>query len=165
MTGAGEFVNVWVFALPSLVAAFQVIFVVGQTKHAEEASAFAESVSGLTWGTLPFQEIAPLFQLTFRRFASNSSTGKADLRRVARLVGSKATLAVASGAGSPGAPGQGVPVGGTAGQVLTKIDSADFNTAWADSAGSANFDLIVVDIDDGTVVVDIDNGTVVAADS
>lgn len=32
--------------------------------------------------------------------------------------------------GAPGAAGQGVPVGGTAGQVLSKIDSTDFNTAW-----------------------------------
>jgi len=30
-----------------------------------------------------------------------------------------------------GAPGQGVPTGGTAGQVLTKIDSTDYNTVFA----------------------------------
>ena len=31
-------------------------------------------------------------------------------------------------AGSPGAPGVGVPVGGTAGQFLTKIDCTNYNT-------------------------------------
>jgi hypothetical protein len=30
----------------------------------------------------------------------------------------------------PGAPGQGVPVGGTAGQFLTKIDGTNYNTDW-----------------------------------
>lgn len=32
--------------------------------------------------------------------------------------------------GDPGPPGQGVPVGGTAGQVLAKIDATDYNTEW-----------------------------------
>lgn len=33
--------------------------------------------------------------------------------------------------GEDGEDGQGVPAGGTAGQVLEKIDSTDFNTQWA----------------------------------
>lgn len=33
-------------------------------------------------------------------------------------------------AGIPGIPGEGVPAGGTAGQVLTKVDGTDYNTAW-----------------------------------
>lgn len=33
--------------------------------------------------------------------------------------------------GANGADGQGVPTGGTAGQVLTKVDGTDFNTQWA----------------------------------
>lgn len=37
--------------------------------------------------------------------------------------------------GTDGADGQGVPVGGTAGQVLKKIDATDYNTEWADEAG------------------------------
>ena len=34
--------------------------------------------------------------------------------------------------GIQGDPGQGVPVGGTAGQRLSKIDGTDFNTEWVD---------------------------------
>lgn len=41
------------------------------------------------------------------------------------------------GPGSPGTPGQGVPVGGTAGQVLEKIDGTDYNTQWVDAPGGA----------------------------
>lgn len=37
--------------------------------------------------------------------------------------------------GSDGADGQGVPVGGTTGQVLKKIDNTDYNTEWADESG------------------------------
>lgn len=36
--------------------------------------------------------------------------------------------------GPPGSNGQGVPVGGTAGQILTKIDATDFNTHWVSAA-------------------------------
>lgn len=37
--------------------------------------------------------------------------------------------------GPPGAPGQGVPPGGGAGQVLAKIDGADYNAEWVDQSG------------------------------
>jgi hypothetical protein len=32
--------------------------------------------------------------------------------------------------GATGSPGVGVPVGGTAGQILSKIDSTNYNTQW-----------------------------------
>jgi len=37
--------------------------------------------------------------------------------------------------GATGPPGVGVPVGGTAGQVLAKIDSTNFNTQWVNQSG------------------------------
>lgn len=39
-------------------------------------------------------------------------------------------------AGPTGAAGQGVPVGGTAGQALTKINSTDYNTQWQTITGT-----------------------------
>ena len=39
--------------------------------------------------------------------------------------------------GADGADGEGVPVGGTTGQVLSKIDGADYNTQWV-SAGAGD---------------------------
>ncbi len=36
-----------------------------------------------------------------------------------------------------GDPGEGVPPGGTAGQVLSKVDGTDYNTEWVDASGSA----------------------------
>jgi len=38
-------------------------------------------------------------------------------------------------AGADGADGEGVPVGGTAGQILSKIDGTDYNTEWIDNTG------------------------------
>ena len=35
--------------------------------------------------------------------------------------------------GAPGAPGQGVPMGGSTGQILAKTDAGDFLTAWVDA--------------------------------
>jgi len=40
--------------------------------------------------------------------------------------------------GDPGADGQGVPVGGTTGQVLAKVDGTDYNTEWVDSSGGSS---------------------------
>jgi len=37
-----------------------------------------------------------------------------------------------------GIPGAGVPTGGTAGQVLEKIDGTDYNTQWATPAGGGD---------------------------
>jgi hypothetical protein len=40
--------------------------------------------------------------------------------------------------GAQGNPGVGVPVGGTAGQVLTKIDNTNYNTEWRVATGGAS---------------------------
>lgn len=42
-------------------------------------------------------------------------------------------------AGEPGANGVGVPVGGTAGQVLAKIDGTNYNTEWVDSGAAGDY--------------------------
>lgn len=41
-------------------------------------------------------------------------------------------------AGERGPAGEGVPPGGTTGQVLTKIDETDYNTEWTDKTSSSN---------------------------
>lgn len=46
--------------------------------------------------------------------------------------------------GSTGAAGQGVPTGGTTGQVLSKIDGTDYNTEWS-NAGSGDMAASVYD--------------------
>lgn len=49
----------------------------------------------------------------------------------------------AGATGGTGPAGQGVPTGGTAGQVLSKIDSTNYNTQWvAQSGGMSGFNII-----------------------
>jgi hypothetical protein len=77
----------------------------------------------------------------------------------------KVTLFVNSASGVPyykddagtsfslqGTAGQGVPAGGTAGQVLSKIDGTDFNTQWVTPGG-------VSDGDKGDITVSVSGAT------
>ena len=95
-----NFVNYWVFALTSITASDQFAIVPGQAVFATEALAHAESVSSLNWGTMPFQEIAPLYQVTMRYNASNptafANTAKCAISRIARVVGTNASITQAA---------------------------------------------------------------------
>lgn len=55
-----------------------------------------------------------------------------------KLYGPKAAGVWPAGVdmGSAGAAGQGVPIGGTAGQVLAKTDGTNFNTQWITTSGT-----------------------------
>ena len=73
---------------------------------------------------------------TASTFGTISGTFAADqstiVGTVAGIVPGTLTgsVGVPGPAGSPGAPGVGVPAGGTAGQYLQKIDGVDYNTDW-----------------------------------
>jgi|GEM_PF-3379804 len=54
-----------------------------------------------------------------------------------QLSAQKGTDGVDGGPGADGSNGVGVPVGGTAGQKLSKIDGTDFNTEWVDVGSGA----------------------------
>ena len=59
----------------------------------------------------------------------------------------------ATGATGPaGAAGQGVPVGGTTGQVLAKTSATDYDTEWVDQTGGGAGSVSSDDITDATVV-------------
>lgn len=69
-------------------------------------------------------------------------------------------VTISATVGADGAPGVGVPTGGTAGQVLSKIDGTDYNTQWVAQSGGAG----LVDGDYGDIVVS-STGTVMAIDT
>lgn len=72
---------------------------------------------------------------------------------------SSATANVTTGgAGSAGAPGQGVPTGGSSGQVLAKASATDYDTEWvAQTGGGGGGAVDSVNSQTGTVVLDADD--------
>jgi len=60
--------------------------------------------------------------------------GDAGAQGIQGIQGIQGVPGDAGAPGAPGADGQGVPVGGTAGQVLSKIDATNFNTQWSTPA-------------------------------
>lgn len=64
------------------------------------------------------------------------------------------TGTVTSLKGVAGAAGQGVPTGGTAGQVLRKIDGTDYNTEWATSGAAEDRNTVSSLSTSGSVDID-----------
>lgn len=99
------FVNYWMFALtalpttditPTPSSTQQLVIIAGQAIYASKALADAETVSSLAYGSAPFQEMAPLYKMTFKFNASNPSaytnTARTALTAISRVVGSFASL-------------------------------------------------------------------------
>lgn len=61
-------------------------------------------------------------------------------------------------AGADGADGQGVPTGGTTGQVLAKVDGADYNTTWTTVSGTGDVVGPAVAVDGGVALFDTTTG-------
>ena len=60
-----------------------------------------------------------------------SATGATGAIGATGYTGAVGAPGEASATGATGTPGVGVPTGGVAGDVLTKVDSTDYNTKWA----------------------------------
>jgi hypothetical protein len=105
------FVNMWVFGLsalpttdmtPSPTATQQIVIVPGQAIFSSQGAAEAESVSSLAWGTVPFQEMVPLYRITMRYNASAPSaytnTARCAIYSVTRIIGTSVTVTQAGSA-------------------------------------------------------------------
>lgn len=66
--------------------------------------------------------------------------------------------------GDDGAPGQGVPAGGLAGQVLSKIDGTDYNTQWVDDTDTLSWIDVAGDVEYTGVEATIASGEVLTCD-
>ncbi len=63
-----------------------------------------------------------------------------------------------------GDDGEGVPAGGSAGQVLAKVDSTDYNTEWVDDANTVTWIDVAGDVEYTGVETTIASGEVLTAD-
>lgn len=92
---------------------------------------------------------------------------QADLDKVEgmaniKTVGSGLSL---SSAGQLSTSGGSLPTGGTAGQVLTKVDGTDYNTQWADASGGGSVTFGRIYLHYGSAIYgDYENFTLIYAD-
>ena len=69
---------------------------------------------------------------------ATGATGATGLTGPQGAVGATGPQGPAGATGATGAAGQGVPAGGTANQVLAKIDGTNYNTQWVTPSGGAD---------------------------
>ena len=77
-------------------------------------------------------------QLLIAPYALYAKTSGSSIPGPAGPMGPQGLTGPQGSAGTPGANGQGVPVGGTTGQVLAKVDGTDYNTQWVTPSAAAS---------------------------
>ena len=80
------------------------------------------------------------------------------------LVTPNQTNVTVSKTGSQGLPGNGVPAGGLAGQVLSKIDGTYYNTQWVDDTDTLSWIDVAGDVEYTGVEATIASGEVLTCD-
>lgn len=101
--GDGRYVNYYLFVLTTMDPDLNFVVVPGQRIYDSIGEAELETVGSIDWGTeMPFQEIAPIYKLTYKTSSLYTSPGKCVLiTNPLRLSGSKASL---SADAAPAAP-------------------------------------------------------------
>lgn len=101
-----------------------------------EAKALLAVSDGTDGNTVLNGAVAPTTEGVDGDFYINTAVWDIYGPKSAGVWGSGVSLVGPAGAnGADGADGVGVPAGGTAGQVLSKIDGSDYNTQWVDQSG------------------------------
>jgi len=117
----------------------------GLNSLANEDSLYPVNASNLSGGTIDPSlleglegppNVLTIGTVTAGTPASATITGTSP-SQVLNLVLQTGATGAAGPAGADGAPGEGVAAGGVAGQILTKVDSTDYNTTWEDVPESA----------------------------
>jgi hypothetical protein len=87
------YVNMYLCAIPSITSQFRYILIMGQNEVASLDSSNMESMSDLNLNGIPFEEIAPIYKITFKTGSSYSTdTGKARIDKITRIVGNKISI-------------------------------------------------------------------------
>ena len=98
-----DYVNYYLFGVTALPQASitpapgvvqQFVIVPGQQVFTSSAAASADTIASLAWGAIPFQEIVPIYRLTYRYSAA--SGGTSQLISITRVIGTNANITAAS---------------------------------------------------------------------
>lgn len=95
-TTNGRYINMYVCAVPSLNSTYRFIWLISQIEHTSLVNAQNESVLSLDLAGLPFQEIAPLWQVTMRRENSYNDNGNCRIESTRRIVGTRLSTTTSS---------------------------------------------------------------------
>lgn len=82
-----KWVNFWVAATPALTPNQGILIVMGQNVYNDLPNALAEDLHEVDFGDLPFTEFAALYKYTVRTNSSYTTTGKARLEDVTKIIG------------------------------------------------------------------------------
>lgn len=88
-----KYCNYFLLATNAVYSTFSFILLQGQNTYSTLSDAKLESYTEMNLTGLPFQEIVPLWQFTFKKSSGYSSTGKASLEAIQRLLGERLTIA------------------------------------------------------------------------
>lgn len=162
-----SYVNYWIYATTSLPTTSitpaptntqQVVVVAGQTLFTSSDLASGEIPSSIVWGTLPFQEMAPLYRVTLRYNASSpgayTNTARTAISAITRMVGTYTSLTAASvtdhgalsGLSDPDHPASAIvftPVGSIAATTvqaaIAELDTEKLPVAGGTLTGAVNY--------------------------
>lgn len=88
-----------------------------------------------TPGTPGSDGVTPDITMSATADATSSANPTVTVTKSGTAANPAFSLAFSGLKGTAGSNGQGVPAGGTAGQVLQKVDGTDYNTQWATPSG------------------------------
>jgi hypothetical protein len=139
---SNNYANIYVFAIPSITANLQFAMIPGQALYATLADAQNENINSLSLGTLPFQENVLIYQITFQRGNSYTTTGKVRIAAAPVTIRGSATVNVSGINSHNNLAGL---QGGAAGEYyhLTTAQIADVTTILA--AGGSTKNVIATD--------------------
>lgn len=114
---ANDYMNYFVCATTAIDQSKQILLIPGQVKFATLSEAQAVNISTYIWGTLPVQEICPVYQIIMKYKATNNTSGRAEIAQIRRLSTTGSAMSVSSGS--------------TVHNVLTGRDDPDCHTTGA----------------------------------
>lgn len=88
----GKWANYYLIATPSVTAVTQLILIPGQTQYDTLAEAQGASISEIAWGTIPFEEVCPLYRLTFHARSTYGGTKLTQLQSVTAITAGGASV-------------------------------------------------------------------------
>lgn len=140
--GSTDRVNYYAIATPALTAEQGIILIPGQTAYDTLAQAQQESITNLSFGTLPFTEMAALYRITFRLASAYGSTGKARIEAITRIVGSGVSITASGVNAHSGLSGLTDPNVHPASSISVSTASFDHALSATDSTVQAALDTL-----------------------